>query len=148
MSVKERIFFFIKKNNYKAAYEISGKYIREYQSDEQFVILYIMLRIAKDEKEAGVKDIFSISGKKDINELIAHYQNIKFCLRHFEYEVGEPARKDAMAYFKEFNVSLYALVYIAQYACVDVHKAVCGIANYYENDGETEKAEILRNTYC
>lgn len=143
MNVKERILHFINNNNYNAAYKLSRKYIRKYQSDEQFVILYIMIGIAKDEKEAGVTDIFCVSQEKDINEMIAHYQNIKFCIRRFEYEVGEQARKDAMDYIEKFNVSLYAIYKIAQYACVDMRKALKEISYYFEKNGDFNKSKIL-----
>ena len=146
MNNKERLIRLIKKNNLKSAYELSRKYIKEYQTDEQFVILYIMLGIAKDEIENGFADIFSVSETKDVEELIAHYQNIKFCLRRFEYEVGERAREEAMEYFRNFNVSLYAIVYIVQYACVDQNKTISEIANYYEKEGNFEIAEILRKS--
>lgn len=143
MDVKERLLLLIKKGSLNAAYELSREYIRQYQADEQFVILYIMIGIAKDEKEAGVTDIFCVSQEKDINEMIAHYQNIKFCIRRFEYEVGEQARKDAMDYIERFNVSLYAIYKIAQYACVDMRKALKEISYYFEKNGDFNKSKIL-----
>lgn len=147
MCVKERLIRYIGENNQEEAYKLSRDYIRQYQTDEQFVILYIILGIAKDENEAGVIDIFSASPEKDINELLAHYQNIKFCVRRFEYEMGEQAREQAMEYFRNLNVSLYAIVYIVQYACVDQKKAVYNIADYYEKNNDLKKADLLRS-YC
>lgn len=147
MDIKGRILYFIRRGKIEEAYKLSRDYIRQYQTDEQFVILYIMLGIAKDENEAGVIDMFSTSPEKDINELLAHYQNIKFCVRRFEYEMGEQAREQAMEYFRNFNVSLYAIVYIVQYACVDQKKAVYNIADYYEKNNDLKKANLLRD-YC
>ena len=104
MDVKERLLLLIKKGSLNAAYELSREYIRQYQADEQFVILYIMLAIAKEEMESGADNIFSVSDTRSADELITHFQNIKFCVRRFEYELDEQAREDAMEYFKIFNV--------------------------------------------
>lgn len=146
MDNKERLIRLIKKNNLKSAYELSRNYIKEHQKDEQFVILYIMLGIAIDEIEDGFTDIFSALETKDIDELIAHFQNIKFCVRRFEYEVGERAREEAMEYFRSFDVSLYAIVHIVQYACVAQNKTISEIAGYFEKEGDFENAEILRRS--
>lgn len=146
MDVKERLLLLIKKGSLNAAYELSREYIRQYQADEQFVILYIMLAIAKEEMESGADNIFSVSDTRSADELITHFQNIKFCVRRFEYELDEQAREDAMEYFKIFNVSLQAIVCIINYACVDLDKVIGEIADHYEKKGDFEKAEILRGS--
>lgn len=141
---KHALFYLIKENRLVEANEVAKKYLKQHLSDQEFVILFIMLNIAMLEMADGMKEIFSASETKDIDELISHYNNIKFCVRRFEYEVGEDARLKAIEYFKMFNVSLHAIYKIVQYACVDKRKALSGIADYFERNGDFDKAEILR----
>lgn len=107
------------------------QHISECDTNEKFVILYILFRIWEEERQAGVKDLFSCVGCNP-EELIRHYTRIKLYLRRFEYNMPEHILLDTVNYFKEYNVSVYALHRIAQFACINPSYVMDKLASMYK----------------
>lgn len=130
---------------YAAAADFIFQNIEKHQNEEYFVLLYILFQIRKEELHAGEQDIFTTLQCPDIDTLILHYTNIKFCLRRFEYDVGEAARQEAFQYFVDFSLSPYALYHIAKFACIDKTSVLQRIAKRYMALGKKSFAETLQN---
>lgn len=113
------------------AYAYVKQHISECDNNEKFVILYILLRIWKEELQAGAEGLFSSVGYNP-EELINHYTRVKLYLRRFEYNMPEYILLDAVDYFRKYNVSIYALNRIAQFACVNPLYTMKKLSNMYK----------------
>ena len=92
------------------ARKIAYTYIKQYQADETFVILFILFQISDAEKSSGEYNIFSSPASGTTEALIKHYTQIKFCLRRYEYDMPEEALEEAFGYFIENKVSVNVLI--------------------------------------
>lgn len=140
-----RIFLedLILKQKYSQASDFVFNNIEKYQQKEYFVLIYILFQIRKEELDAGVMDIFSALGTPDIDTLLLHYTQIKFCLRRFEYQLPKEICQEALDYFINFNVSPYAIYRIAQFACVDISLVLEKLAQEYTEIEQNKFANIL-----
>lgn len=73
-----------------------------------------------------------------MSEIKDFYQNIKFLIRRFEYDLDKNSKKQAIKDFKDMKISGIALYFITQYACVDKENVlknlilVCEENNMYD----------------
>lgn len=77
----------------------------------------------------------------DLSEVKDFYQNIKFFIRRFEYDLDINSKKQAMKYFEDIKISGIALYFITKCACVDKENVlknlilVCGENNMHDIAG-------------
>lgn len=117
--------------HYHRACVYAKQHIVDCNSNEYFVILYILLRIWEEENQANMPDLFSCIGNNP-EKLIEHYTRIKLYLRRFEYNMPEHILLDAVNYFKTYHVSIYALNQIAQFACINPSYTLGKLFNIYK----------------
>ncbi|MDD7402623.1 MAG: hypothetical protein SO170_01830 [Butyribacter sp.] len=129
-------------------YDTASRYVLQnieaHQTEEYFVLLYILFQIRMSEHKAGMTDIFSTLNTPDIDTLLLHYTNIKFCLRRFEYDFPEDSKQEAFTYFLDFTVSPYALFHIAKFACVDMLSVLQALETAYRAAGKEDFAATLK----
>lgn len=134
----------IQNQNYTQASNFIFKNIKIFQNEEYFVVLYILFQIRKEELDMDTADIFTSLGKPDVDTLLLHYTQIKFCLRRFEYQLPNDSCKEALDYLINFSVSPYAIYRIAQFACVNLSFVMERLAKEYESIEQEHFANILR----
>ncbi len=133
----------VEAGDFDAAREIAFKYIERCQNDEDFVILFILLKIRDAEIAAGESDIFSSPVGHSPRALIGHYTRIKFYLRRYEYDMPDFVLDEAFNYFLENKVSVNALYRIADFACVDKAKVYGRLAGAFRSAGMEDLARAL-----
>ena len=127
------------------ARKIAYTYIKQYQADETFVILFILFQISDAENSAGEYNIFSSPASGTTEALIKHYTQIKFCLRRYEYDMPEEALEEAFGSFIENKVSVNALYRISQFACVNTAYVYKRLAQAFRNKGMDAQADVFEN---
>ncbi len=139
----EKLFSLIEKKELEEARQTAYNYIEKMQTDEQFVILFILFKIRDAELESDEQDIFSSPAGSTPNELITHYTKIKFYLRRYEYGLPDYALDEALNYFIDNKVSVNALYKIAEFACVQPNIVYEMLALDYEQIGMTAYKDAL-----
>jgi len=142
-SYKEILYQMIEQGELGKAFAYVNQNIKKYQNKECFVHFYILLNIWKEEREAGVSDIFSSPLGRNPESLLEHYTRIKLYLRRFEYKMPDEILQEALQYFIDMKVSPYALFRIAQFACVVPEDAFKQLAKCYEANGKKEASTIF-----
>ena len=127
------------------ARKIAYTYIKQYQADETFVILFILFQISDAENSAGEPGIFSSPAGGTTRALIKHYTQIKFYLRRYECDMPEEALEEAFGYFIENKVSVNALYRISQFACVDTAYVYKRLAQAFSSKGMDAQADVFAN---
>lgn len=141
MEVKEYITAQLAQGNIDEAKNAAYQYIAHYQTDETYVLLYIMFRIHDCETAAGAPDILSYS--KDINELLSHYQQIKFYLRRLEFDMDNGENGEELQYFVDNHVSCHALHQITDFSIVDKKKVYGRLSELFARSGKEQEAAFF-----
>lgn len=120
------LFRLLKDNEYMKAIKYISNCIERGIDDEIIYICYILLKIYELEIQNGIQNhIFSILELQDnLLEIKDFYQNIKFLIRRYEYNLDEDSKKQAIKYFEDIKISGVALYFITKYACVDIEKVL------------------------
>ena len=110
-----------KNREYIKAIKYTSNGIKRDSNDEIIYICYILVNIYNVEEQNGIQShIFSSFEFYDnLSEIKDFYQNIKFLIRRFEYDLDKNSKKQAIKYFKDMKISGIALYFITRYACVD-----------------------------
>lgn len=140
---KEILYTLIEQGELAKARTYVNQNIREHQTEEYFVLFYILLNIWTEERQAKVSDIFSSPLGRDPELLIAHYTQIKLYLRRFEYQMSDDILQEAFDYFIQTKVSPQAIYRITQFACIKPEIAFQELAAFYEKYGNTEIAALF-----
>lgn len=133
----------IAQNQIDQAISIAQKNLEKYQTDETFVLLYLLLQIYCEEQSRGLTDIFSSPVGRTSSQLQAHYTRIKFYLRRFEYNLTEECRQEALTYFLSMKVSAYALFRIGKFAWADFSSGMTILYNYLKQNGQDDYCTVL-----
>ena len=120
----------IKNGRFELAQDIAFNHINNFQNNENFVILFILLKIRKNEIDSGETDIFSSPLGHEPDTLLYHYKILKLLVRRFEYDMPPEALDDAIQYFIENKVSMNALYTICVFACVDAENTYQKLAEH------------------
>lgn len=145
MEVKEYITTQLCQGNIEEAKKAAYQYVAHYQSDETYVLLYIMFRIHDVEMAAGASDFLSYSHEAD--ELIAHYQQTKFYLRRLEYDVDGKENGEELAYFLHHHISCYALQHITIFSIVNKKKVYGRLSELYARSGHDQEAAFFAQLF-
>lgn len=115
-----------KNKEYIKAIKYTSNCIKMDSNDEITYICYILVNIYNVEKQNNLQNhIFSgFEFHDDLSEVKDFYQNIKFLIRRFEYDLDINSKKQAMKYFENIKISGIALYFIVRYACVDKEKVL------------------------
>lgn len=127
------------------ARKIAYTYIKQYQANETFVILFILFQISDAENSSGEHNIFSSPAGGTTEALIKHYTQIKFYLRRYEYDMPEEALEEAFAYFITNKVSVNALYRISQFACVNTAYVYKRLTQAFRDKGMDAQADVFAN---
>ena len=120
----------IKNGRFELAQDIAFNHINNFQNNENFVILFILFKIRKNEIDSGETDIFSSPLGHEPDTLLYHYKILKLLVRRFEYDMPPEALDDAIQYFIENKVSMNALYTICGFACVDAENTYQKLAEH------------------
>lgn len=99
----------ISKKEYEEAKELIFSHANQYQADETYYSLYVLLHIYQEEVSHGTPSIFSCLDTHDTEWLFLHYQTIRLYLMRFYYKMPEEFVREAAVYFEQMNVSQTAL---------------------------------------
>lgn len=128
----------LKNKEYIKALRYTSNCIKRDSDDENIYVCYILLKIYEVENKCGIiNHIFLIPEVQydDLSEIRSLYQNLKFRLRRYEYDLDEESKEEAIKYLKKTKVSGIALYYITNYACIDRKKVLEKlIITCYENN--------------
>ena len=115
-----------KNKEYIKAIKYTSNCIKRDSNDEIIYICYILVNIYNVEEQNGIQShIFSSFEFHDnLSEIKDFYQNIKFLIRRFEYDLDINLKKQAMKYFEDIKISGIALYLIVRYVCVDKEKVL------------------------
>jgi len=136
----EKVYALVDSGCFNEARQLVYQYIKNYQNNERFVILFILFKISDLEKASGEQDIFSSPACGTVNFLLKHYTKIKFYLRRYEYNMPEASLEEALDYFITNKVSVNALQQIAGFACVDKNIVFGRLGQAYRKKGMFDKA--------
>lgn len=111
----------LKNREYIKAIKYTSNCIKRDSNDEIIYICYILVNIYNVEEQNGIQShIFSgFEFHDNLSKIKDFYQNIKFLIRRFEYDLDKNSKNQAIKYFKDMKISGIALYFITGYACVD-----------------------------
>lgn len=137
------LFYLVNNNILDDAKKVAYKYIKQYQNNEKFVILFLLFQISDAENAAGEYNIFKSPAAGSVNSLIRHYTKIKFYLRRYEYDMPPEILKEAYNYFFANKVSVNALYKLATFACVNQTIVYKRLAQIYKDNGMFAQAKTF-----
>lgn len=105
----------IKNKNYLKETDYIRKLLEKNIDEEILYKCYIMLKASEGSE---VKIFLRLEVKEDLSDIDEVYQNIKFCIRRFEYDLDDIAIQQALEYLQYISISAYTLYYIMQYVCI------------------------------
>ena len=141
MEVKEYITSQLAKGNIEEAKKAAYQYVAQYQSDETYITLYIILRIHDCEVAAKTSSILSYS--TDAESLLAHYRQIKYYLRRLEFDADDKDSQEELQYFLTNKVSCYALQQITIFSIVDKKKVYGRLSELFARNGKEGEAAFF-----
>lgn len=116
----QNVLELITKREYGKAKELVFSHFKEYQADETFYSLYVLLYIYQEEASQGMPSIFSPLDTHDTEWIFLHYQTIRLYLMRLYYRLPEECVREAAVYFEQMNVSqtavniIYPLIAVAE----------------------------------
>lgn len=90
------------------------------EHDNDLAMVYYLMKIYKQEKVAGQKNILEKTGS--ISALLERYTILKFYLRRIEFDVIGESLQDFFRFIAHNEVSVYELLTVMEYSVVSREK--------------------------
>lgn len=90
------------------------------EHDNDLAMVYYLMKIYKQEKAAGQKNILEKTGS--ISALLERYTILKFYLRRIEFDVIGESLQDFFRFIAHNEVSVYELLTVMEYSVVSREK--------------------------
>lgn len=90
------------------------------ERDNDLAMVYYLMKIYKQEKAAGQKNILEKTGS--ISALLERYTILKFYLRRIEFDVIGESLQDFFRFIAHNEVSVYELLTVMEYSVVSREK--------------------------
>lgn len=118
--LKEKVDGLCRQRAYDQIETILLQYKDITEHDNDLAMVYYLMKIYKQEKAAGQKNILEKTGS--ISALLERYTILKFYLRRIEFDVIGESLQDFFRFIAHNEVSVYELLTVMEYSVVSREK--------------------------